>query len=109
MTKHTFSRYSSDAVKLMGQLIKIARKERKMTAQEVSERAGISRSLLQRIEKGDQKCSIGAFFEVAAILGINLFDADKTSLSRHIHQAEDKLTLLPKSVRHKTKTVHDDF
>lgn len=30
-----------------------------MTAQEVAERAGISRGLLQRIEKGDPKCALG--------------------------------------------------
>ena len=83
--------------------------ERKLTAQEVADRASISRGLLQRIEKGDLKCEIGAVFEVAAIVGVKLFDADETSLTKHIRQTEDKLTLLPKSVRKKTKAVDDDF
>ena len=30
--------------------------------------------MLQRIEKGNIKCEIGAVFEVASILGVNLFD-----------------------------------
>lgn len=47
----TYSRYSRDAVALLGGLIRSARKERKLTIQEVAERAGISRGLLQRIEK----------------------------------------------------------
>ena len=73
-SKRTYSHYSRDAVQLMSNLIRVARKERKLTTQEISERAGISRGLLQRIEKGDLKCEIGAFFEVATIVGVNLFD-----------------------------------
>ncbi len=104
-----YSRYSLDAIQLVGNLIKVARKEQKLTAQEVADRAGISRGLLQRIEKGDPKCAIGAAFEVAAILRVKLFDSEQTSLTKHIRQTDDKLTLLPKSVRKKTKAVDDDF
>ena len=104
-----YSRYSADAVRLFGGLIRVARKERGLTVQEVSERAGISRGLLQRIEKGDMKCSIGAVFEVAAILGLKLFEADETSLSKHLRQNEATLTLLPKSIRKKTRVLDDDF
>ncbi len=105
----TYSRYSRDASSLLGGLIRAARKERKLTAQEVADRAGISRGLLQRIEKGDLKCEIGAVFEVATIVGVKLFDADETTLTRHIRQTEDKLGLLPKSVRKKSKAVRDEF
>ena len=105
----TYSRYSRDATALLGGLIREARIERKLTAQEVADRAGISRGLLQRIEKGDLKCEIGAVFEVATIVGIKLFDAEVTTLSRHLHQTRDKLALLPKSVRKKSRPVRDDF
>lgn len=108
-TPRTYSRYSCDALALLGGLIRAARKERKLTAQEVADRAGISRGLLQRIEKGDLKCEIGAVFEVATIVGVKLFDADDTALRSHIRQTEDKLALLPKSVRKKSKVVHDEF
>ena len=104
-----YSRYSAEAVQLMSSLIKVARKERKLTTQDIADRAGISRGLVQRIEKSDMKCSIGAVFEVAAILRIKLFDADETSLSKHISQNEDKLTLMPKSIRKKIRVVNDDF
>ena len=107
--KRTYSRYSLDALTLLGGLIRAARKERKLTAQELADRAGISRGLLQRIEKGDVKCEIGAVFEVATIVGVALFEADETSLARHLRQTEDKLALLPKTVRKKTKVVDDDF
>ena len=105
----TYSRYSRDAASLLGGLIRAARKERKLTAQELADRAGISRGLLQRIEKGDLKCEIGAIFEVATIVGVKLFDADETTLTKHIRQTDDKLALLPKSVRKKSKVVHDEF
>ncbi len=105
----TYSRYSRDAMTLLGGLIRAARKQRKLTAQEVADRAGISRGLLQRVEKGDLKCEIGAVFEVAAIVGVKLFDADETTLSQHLSQIKDKLALLPKAVRKKPKPVRDDF
>ncbi|MCK5682044.1 helix-turn-helix transcriptional regulator [bacterium] len=105
----TYSRYSRDAVVLLGKLIRSARKERKLTTQELAVRAGISRGLLQRIEKGDLKCGIGAVFEVAAIVGVKLFEAEETTLTGHIRRAEEKLSLLPKSVRKAAKVVDDDF
>ncbi|ABA59375.1 transcriptional regulator, XRE family [Nitrosococcus oceani ATCC 19707] len=105
----TYSRYTRDASALLGGLIRTARKERRLTMQEIADRAGISRGLLQRIEKGDLKCEIGAVFEVATIVGIKLFEADETTLTKHLRRTEDKLALLPKSIRKKSKTVRDDF
>jgi transcriptional regulator with XRE-family HTH domain len=109
VSARTYSRYSLEAITLLGSLIRAARKERKMTAQEIADRAGISRGLLQRIEKGDPKCELGATFEVATIVGVKLFDAEATTLTKHIRQTEDKLALLPKSVRKKAKVADDDF
>ncbi len=109
VSARTYSRYSLEAISLLGKLIRAARKERKMTAQEVADRAGISRGLLQRIEKGDPKCELGATFEVAAIVGVKLFDAEATTLTKHIRQTEDKLALLPKSVRKRVKVADDEF
>lgn len=105
----TYSRYSREAVALLAGLIRAARKEKKLTAQEVADRAGISRGLLLRIEKGDMKCEVGVVFEVAALLGLKLFDADETTLARQRRQVEDKLSLMPKSMRKTTKAVHDEF
>ena len=105
----TYSRYSREAAALLGALIREARNERKLTAQELADRAGISRGLLQRIEKGNLKCEIGVVLEVATIVGVNLFEADERGLTKYLRQTTEKLALLPKSVRSKSKTVHDDF
>ena len=105
----TYSRYAQEASALLGGLIRAARKERKLTAQELAERAGISRGLLQRIEKGDLKCEIGAAFEVATIVGVKLFDATESTLTKHLRQTEDKLALLPQRIKTRKKMVRDDF
>ena len=107
----SYSRYTEEAITLLSGLIHAARLERRLSAQEVSERVGISRSMLQRIAKGDLKCEIGAVFEVAAIVGVNLFNADPSSLTlaRHIQKTEEKLALLPQKARKKIKVVDDDL
>lgn len=107
----SYSRYTEEAIVLLSGLIRAARLERKLSAQEVAERAGISRSMLQRIEKSDLKCEIGAVFEVATVVGVNLFNAQPSSLTlaRHIKQTDEKLALLPQRARKKNKVVDDDF
>lgn len=105
----SYARYTRDATELLGSLIRAARKERKLTVQETADRAGISRGLLQRIEKGDLKCEIGAVFEVATIVGVPLFDADQAAMTIYLDQTRGKLALLPKSVRKKSRAVYDDF
>lgn len=105
----SYSRYSLEAAALLGGLIRAARKERKMTAEELAQRAGISRGLLQRIEKGDMKCELGATLEVASILGVRLFNTDESGLRGHRLSTEAKLALLPQSVRKTRKVVFDDF
>jgi transcriptional regulator with XRE-family HTH domain len=54
-----------------GEHIKLARKRRKLTALQVSERAGIARNTLYLIEKGNASVSIGAVFNVLRVLGLH--------------------------------------
>lgn len=54
----------------MGENIKLARKRRKLTAIQVAERAGIARSTLYLVEKGDASVSMGAYFNVLRVLGL---------------------------------------
>ena len=75
----------------------------------LAERAGISRGLLARIEKGDPKCELGAGFELAALLGIPLFQSDAAQLRREVQHVADRLALLPKAVHEPRQEVKDDF
>lgn len=104
-----YSRYSRDAVVLLGQLIRKARIELKLTTEELAERAHISRGLLFRMEKGDPSCAIGPVFEVAAIVGIRLFEADQSTLTGMLRTNQTTLSLLPKRVRTPKGEVKDDF
>ena len=104
-----FSQYSLDALALLGQLVREARLGKAMTTTDLASRAGISRALLQRIERGDAGCSIGVVFEVAAICGVPLFDLDQRQLATHLKLHGEKMSLLPKAVRISSKRVKDDF
>ena len=103
------SRYSRDAVRLLGLMIRNARIERQLTAEQLAERAGVSRGLVQRVEKGDLASSIGAAFELAAIVGVPLFDATQQSLTSHIERERHTQSLLPRTVHLPKKEVMDDF
>ena len=105
----SYSKYTHQALTLLAALIRSARLEQKLSAQELAERAGISRGMLHRIEKADPKCEIGATFEVARIVGVSLFEADVSRLAMHLTHTNDKLQLLPKSARTTQKVVKDDF
>jgi transcriptional regulator with XRE-family HTH domain len=104
-----YSRYSIAALSLLGQLIRTARIEQKITGGEMASRMGVSRSLIQRIEKGDPGCTIGAVFEAAAIVGVPLFEADKERLGAHRANTGEILRLLPKMARRSKRVVKDDF
>ncbi len=54
----------------LGESLKLARKRRKLTTTQVSERANINRSTLYRIERGDPRVSIGAYFNVLRVFGL---------------------------------------
>jgi transcriptional regulator with XRE-family HTH domain len=105
---HPYSRITRHALTLLASQIKLARKQLRMTTQELADRAGISRGLVQRIEKGDPGCQIGAVFEAAAIVGVKLFGSDHAALSARIKESESQLALLPKRT-HPDKKVDDAF
>jgi DNA-binding XRE family transcriptional regulator len=105
----TYSRYTRQALTLMGLLVRAGRTEQKMTAQELANRAGISRDLLYRIEKGDPRCELGVVFEVAALVGVPLFEPDMAGLTERAQVLAEKFALLPKAVRRSASEVKDDF
>ncbi len=54
----------------LGENIKLARLRRRLTTTQVSERAGISRSTLHAIEKGQAGVSLGMYAQVLHVLGL---------------------------------------
>ena len=110
MTKsRTYSKYAQEAVLLLGKQIKLARKQRKWSEQNLADRAGISRATLQKIENGEMTCAIGLVFETAALTGINLFEQDKVPLHITMGNVNNKIALLPRRIKTGTMVVDDDF
>mgnify|MGYP001185100473 CR=1 FL=1 len=111
MSKKTrpHSPYAKDAAVLLGQFIRKARIDRKMTAGELADRAGLSRGLLRRVENGDLGCTLGAVFEAATVAGVRLFDADEAALTGAVTSNTTLMTLLPKTVHHPRLKSDDNF
>lgn len=107
--QRAYSRYSQEASLLLGKQVKLGRKQRQWTEQNLADRAGISRATLQKIERGDMSCAIGLAFEVATLVGVKLFESDSTPLSKHLEHTRDKIALLPQRIKLKNKPVQDDF
>lgn len=107
--QRAYSPYAREGVTLMGELIKLGRKQRQWTEKNLAERAGISRATLQKIENGEMSCSVGSVFEVAALVGVVLFESDSMPLPKHIEHERNKVALLPQRIKSKKKIVRDDF
>lgn len=75
----------------VGENIKLARLRRKLTMDQVSERAGISRPTLSSLEKGNPAVSLGIVLQVLLVLGLEkdiLLLAKDDTLGRKIQDAD---------------------
>jgi len=57
-------------LKVLGEQIQLARLRRKFSAEQVSERAGISRKTVYNIEQGIPSVAIGSYLQVLFVLGL---------------------------------------
>ena len=105
----TYSRLTREALTLLGKQVRLARKGRRMSEHDLAARVGIARSTLQRIEKGDPSVEIGLVLEAAVLTGVDLFVPEATTLAPRISRIEDKLALMPGSIRKTPHEIDDDF
>ena len=54
----------------LGENIKLARLRRKLTMEQISQRANIARSTLWHVEKGSEHIAIGTYLKVLSVLGL---------------------------------------
>ena len=100
---------SRKIIQYLGQLIKITRKERKMSESDLAERVGVVRATIQKIEKGDPSVAIGTVIEATVVLGIPLLGGDKEHITNLSTLLSYMNKLLPSNVRGKVIEVDDDF
>ena len=98
-----------DAVRALGLQVAAARRRRRMTAKDLAERAHIDAKTLRKVERGDPTVAIGTMFEVAGLVGIELFGVEPSRLPSMVQRAEDRLSLLPSRVVEPGDEVDDDF
>ena len=55
---------------ILGENIRLARLRRKLSSEQIAERAGIGRMTLWKIEKGTPTVSMGSYLQVLFILGL---------------------------------------
>lgn len=78
----------------VGEQIKLARLRRKLSSEQVAERAGIGRSTLVKIEKGQAGASLGHVLNVLNVLGLQedfLLLAKDDVLGRKLQDAQLEL------------------
>lgn len=78
----------------LGENIKLARLRRNLSAQQVAERAEISRSTLTKIEQGDEGVALGSVLRVLITLGLDqdiLLVAKDDLLGRALQDAKIRL------------------
>ncbi len=101
--------HSREAALMLGVEVTARRKERRWTEAELAERAGISRTTLRKVERGDTSVAVGTVFDVATLVGVVLFHDTAAQVARDRAVVEQRLALLPDRIRVRTKEVFDDF
>jgi len=104
----TYSPVTREAARLLGSRIRLGRKERRWTVPELADRVGVSEATMRKIEHGETSVRLGVALEAAALVGVPLFDPDPSRRALEQRRVEDRLALLPQSVR-KPRKVNDEF
>ena len=105
----SYSKLTQEALLLLAGQIQLGRKRRRMTEQDLAARIGVARSTVQLIEKGAPSVGVGLMFEAAVLVGVDLFVPEATTLAPQLERTQDKLALMPRSVRKFARVIDDDF
>jgi transcriptional regulator with XRE-family HTH domain len=105
---HALSPLTVEAAQLLGARIRLARRERRWTLQELADRVGVTRVTMRKVERGDPTVGLGVAFEAATVTGVPLFHEDRSRRRLEAGRVEDRLAVLPRLVRRPAE-IDDDF
>jgi transcriptional regulator with XRE-family HTH domain len=92
-------------LKVLGEQIQLARLRRKFSAEQVAERAGISRKTVSNIEQGVPTVAIGGYLQVLFVLGLEKDLALVASIDPLGRKLQDAGIITPKRAPRKSKTT----
>lgn len=93
----------------MGQLIKTARQQRRMSQMELASCLNVSRQTVIAIEKGNPQVGVGIVFEAAYMVGIPLLSDDQKMVNQWQAVLAGFTALLPNKIHTKKIEIDDDF
>ncbi|MDO8391498.1 MAG: helix-turn-helix transcriptional regulator [Actinomycetota bacterium] len=105
----TYLPQTLDAARVLGLEVAAARRRRRMTVKDLAERAGITAVTVRKAERGDPTVALGTMFEVAGLVGVDLFGAGPAELPALVRRSDDRLALLPARVRATDEGLNNDF
>ncbi len=100
---------AKSALEHFAALLRVRRKERKLTLTELADRLGVSIPTVRTMLDGAASVSIGTYFEAAHILGVSLFDPNSDRFAVLASRTAEVESLLPKRVRNSRTKINDDF
>lgn len=107
--ERVYSPEALDAARVLGMRIAEGRRGRRWTQAELSERAGISAVTLRNAEHGEPTVAVGVMFELATLVGVELFGVPLGELQNLAARERDRLALLPAHVYRRQTRFDDDF
>ena len=96
-----------EALRLLGNRVRLARRRRRWTIVELAERVGVSPVTIRKVELGEPTVALGTAFEAAALVGVTLFHHDPARRGLEAEYIRAGLAVLPTAVRR--GPVDDDF
>lgn len=96
-----------EAARLLGQQVRLGRRERRWTVQDLAERVGVTEVTVRKVERGDPTVALGTAFEAAALVGVPLYD-DSRRRELEVERVAGRLAVLPAAVRRRA-SIDDDF
>ena len=94
---------------MLGLRIAEGRRQRRWTQAELCERADIAKATLRNAERGEPTVAVEVMFELATLVGEELYGLPPGELRNLAARESDRLALLPAHVYPRHVRIDDDF
>jgi len=106
---HPVSPPTATALRVVGQEIRLARRNLGWTIQELADRAGVNERTVRAVEGGSTTAAVGTVFELGRLVGLQLLGRDERDLPVALSRGQELLALAPRRVRAPAATPRNRF